>query len=121
MSIPKERHLDHLERSYAVSFLNWVQKTIKNRRTVVYIVVVALLTTGVFGIYKMRISGSLIEDMPKKAAFYDDIVFFEKEFDGVMPIEILIDTKKKKGVMKLHFFHLFFHHIDLIFQHSLFV
>jgi predicted RND superfamily exporter protein len=101
MSTPKERHLDHLERSYAVSFLNWVQKTIKNRRTVVYVVVVALLTAGIFGIYKMRISGSLIEDMPKKAAFYDDIVFFEKEFDGVMPIEIMIDTKKKKGVMKL--------------------
>jgi predicted RND superfamily exporter protein len=101
MSTPKERHLDHLERSYAVSFLNWVQKTIKNRRTVVYVVVVALLTAGVFGIFKMRISGSLIEDMPKKAAFYDDIVFFEQEFDGVMPIEIMIDTKKKKGVLKL--------------------
>jgi predicted RND superfamily exporter protein len=101
MSIPKERHLNHLERSYAVSFLNWVQKTIKSRRTMVYVVVVALLAAGVFGIFKMRISGSLIEDMPKKAAFYDDIVFFEKEFDGVMPIEILIDTKKKKGVMKL--------------------
>ncbi len=101
MSTPKERHLDHLERSYAVSFLNWVQKTIKNRRTVVYVVVVALLTAGVFGIFNMRISGSLIEDMPKKAAFYDDIVFFEQEFDGVMPIEIMIDTKKKKGVLKL--------------------
>ena len=101
MSTPKERHLDHLERSYAVSFLNWVQKTIINKRRLVYVVVVLLLTLGTIGIFKMRISGSLIEDMPKKAAFYDDIVFFEKEFDGVMPIEILIDTKKKKGVMKL--------------------
>jgi predicted RND superfamily exporter protein len=101
MSIPKERHLDHLERSYAVSFLNWIQKTIKSKRTIVYIVAFSLLATGIFGIFKMKISGSLIEDMPKKAAFYDDIVFFEKEFDGVMPIEIMIDTKRKKGVMKL--------------------
>ena len=101
MSIPKERHLDHLERSYAVSFLNWIQKTIKSKRTIVYIVAISLLASGVFGIFKMRISGSLIEDMPKKAAFYEDIVFFEKEFDGVMPIEIMIDTKRKKGVMKL--------------------
>ncbi|WP_324067089.1 MAG: MMPL family transporter [Flavobacterium sp.] len=101
MSIPKERHLDHLERSYAVSFLNWIQKTIKSKRIIVYIVAFSLLATGIFGIFKMKISGSLIEDMPKKAAFYDDIVFFEKEFDGVMPIEIMIDTKKKKGVMKL--------------------
>jgi predicted RND superfamily exporter protein len=28
-------------------------------------------------------------------------LFFEKEFDGIMPLEITIDTKKKKGVMKL--------------------
>ena len=49
----------------------------------------------------MRISGSLIEDMPKKEAFFEDIVFFEKEFDGVMPLEIMIDTQRKKGVMKL--------------------
>ena len=101
MSIPKERHLDHLEKSYSVTFLNWIQKTIKNKRTIVYTVAVSLLILGFIGTFKMRISGSLIEDMPKKAAFYDDIVFFEKEFDGVMPIEIMIDTKRKKGVMKL--------------------
>ena len=33
--------------------------------------------------------------------FYKDIKFFEKEFGGIMPLEILIDTKKDKGVMKL--------------------
>jgi len=49
----------------------------------------------------VRISGSLIEDMPKKTQFYKDIKFFEQEFDGIMPLEILIDTKRKKGVMKL--------------------
>lgn len=101
MSIPKERHLDHLEKSYSVSFLHWIQKTIKNKRTIVYTVAISLLILGFIGTFKMHISGSLIEDMPKKAAFYDDIVFFEKEFDGVMPIEIMIDTKRKKGVMKL--------------------
>lgn len=101
MSIPKERHLDHLEKSYSVTFLNWIQKTIKNKRTIVYTVAISLLILGFIGTFKMHISGSLIEDMPKKAAFYDDIVFFEKEFDGVMPIEIMIDTKRKKGVMKL--------------------
>jgi hypothetical protein len=90
-----------LEKSYSVSFLHWIQKTIKNKRTIVYTFAVSLLILGFIGTLKMHISGSLIEDMPKKAAFYDDIVFFEKEFDGVMPIEIMIDTKRKKGVMKL--------------------
>jgi len=39
--------------------------------------------------------------MPKKAEFFKDIKFFEEEFDGIMPLEILVDTKRKKGVMKL--------------------
>jgi predicted RND superfamily exporter protein len=60
-----------------------------------------LLVFGIIGVFQMRISGSLIEDMPKKEPFFEDIVFFEKEFDGVMPLEIMIDTKRKKGVMKL--------------------
>ena len=28
-------------------------------------------------------------------------MFFEDEFDGVMPLEITIDTQRKKGVLKL--------------------
>jgi len=39
--------------------------------------------------------------MPRKAEFYKDIKFFENEFNGVMPLEIMVDTKRKKGVMKL--------------------
>ena len=39
--------------------------------------------------------------MPVKTEFFQDIKFFEDEFNGVMPLEILIDTKRKKGIMKL--------------------
>lgn len=49
----------------------------------------------------IKVSGSLIEDMPKGKEFFKDIVFFEEEFGGIMPLEILIDTKQEKGVMKL--------------------
>ena len=49
----------------------------------------------------IKVSGSIIEDMPKGKEFYKDILFFEEEFGGIMPLEIIIDTKKEKGVMKL--------------------
>ena len=39
--------------------------------------------------------------MPKGEDFFKDIVFFEEEFGGIMPLEIIIDTKAEKGVMKL--------------------
>ncbi len=101
MPIPKERHLVHLERNYVVTFMEWIQRTVKSSRFSVYTVAILVFSLSVFGLFQMRISGSLIEDMPKKSAFFNDIVFFEKEFDGVMPMEFVIDTKRKKGVMKL--------------------
>lgn len=97
---PVPRHLGHLERESIAAFMNWIVNTVKNRRVAVYIVSILLLVFGIIGIYKIRISGSIIEDMPKKTVFFDDIRYFEKEFDGVMPLEIMIDTKRKKGVFK---------------------
>jgi predicted RND superfamily exporter protein len=98
---PKERHIEHLDRNYVKVFMDWILRNVKYNRFTIYVVAILLLVISIIGIYEMRISGSLIEDMPKKEAFFEDIVFFEKEFDGVMPLEIMIDTKRKKGVMKL--------------------
>ncbi len=98
---PISRHLGHLNREYLTNFMAWIISTVKFNRIGVYITAIILLVFGIIGIYKIKISGSIIEDMPKKTAFFDDIRFFEKEFDGVMPLEIMIDTKRKKGVMKL--------------------
>jgi len=98
---PKDRHIEHLDRLYVRKFMGWILRMVKFNRISIYTVAVALLVISIIGIYEMRISGSIIEDMPKRAPFFQDIAFFEKEFDGVMPLEIMIDTKRKKGVMKL--------------------
>jgi len=43
--------------------------------------------------------GYIVDDIPHKAKLYTDLKFFEANFHGVMPLEILIDTKKKGGVL----------------------
>jgi hypothetical protein len=101
MALPKEKHLDHLNKAYTKSFVNWIERTVKNNQIAIFSVTIVSLVISIIGIYQIKISGSLIEDMPKKAGFFKDIVFFEKEFDGIMPLEIMVDTKRKKGVMKL--------------------
>ena len=100
MPLPKEKHLEHLERGYLVNFKNWIIDQVKYHNVKVYSVAVGILIIGIIGVYKMKISGSILEDMPKSTPFFEDIRFFEKEFKGVLPVEILIDTKRKKGVMK---------------------
>jgi predicted RND superfamily exporter protein len=98
---PKDRHLEHLNKRWIGGFVNWMERTVKQKHIAIYATSVGLLVVSIIGIYQIRISGSLIEDMPKDEAFFGDIRFFEKEFNGIMPLEIMIDTKRKKGVMKL--------------------
>jgi len=100
MSLPKTKHLKHLNKRWIDAFVNWMERIVRERRIAVYGVSVALLVIGVIGIYQIKISGSPIEDMPKKAGFFRDIRFFEKEFDGIMPVEIVVDTEQKNGVLK---------------------
>lgn len=98
--VPKDKHLEHLSRNYTKVFMQWIEKTVKYNRNSVYAVAILLFIISSFGALKIQTSGSLIEDMPKKTEFFKDILFFENEFNGVMPLEITIDTQRKKGVMK---------------------
>lgn len=101
MSVPKDKHLKHLNKTWINGFVNWIERMVKERRITIYISAVLLLCGSIIGIYNIKISGSLIEDMPKNTGFFEDIRFFEKEYEGIMPLEIMVDTKKKKGVMSL--------------------
>ncbi|MDU8886686.1 efflux RND transporter permease subunit [Yeosuana sp. MJ-SS3] len=101
LPFPKDRHLEHLNKRWIEGFVNWMEKMVRQKRIAIYSTSLILLVVSIIGIYQIRISGSLIEDMPKKTEFFKDIRFFEKEFNGIMPLEIMVDTKHKKGVMKL--------------------
>ena len=98
---PKERHLEHLNKRWIGGFVNWMETMVRHKRIAIYITSVILLAASIIGIYQITISGSLIEDMPQNSEFVNDIRFFEDEFNGIMPLEFIIDTKRKKGVMKL--------------------
>lgn len=100
MSLPKDKHLKHLNTKWIETFVSWMERIVRERRISVYIVSIMLLVASIIGIYQIDISGSPIEDMPKKADFFKDIRFFEEEFDGIMPVEIVVDTKRPKGVLK---------------------
>lgn len=101
LPLPKEKHLKHLERKWIDKIVTWMENVVRNSRLAVYTITIALIIISMIGIYMIRVSGSLIEDMPKGKQFFKDIVFFEEEFGGIMPLEIVIDTKEKNGVMKL--------------------
>ncbi len=100
MSLPKTKHLKHLNKRWIDAFVNWMERIVRDKRISVYVVSLLLLVISIIGIYQINISGSPIEDMPKSAPFFDDIRFFEEEFKGIMPVEIVVDATRKKGILK---------------------
>src|SRR6056300_1172537 len=100
MERPNKKHLKHLKNKTVDFFVTWMEKTVRNKRVNVYLVALFGLIIGITGIYQMKISGSLIEDMPKSAPFFKDILFFDANFNGIVPLEIWIDSKRENGIVK---------------------
>lgn len=101
LPIPKYKHLKHLNKKWMDAFVNWMENVVRNHRIAVYITSITVLVLSIVGIYMIQITGSRIEDLPEDAQFFKDIRFFEKEFDGIMPVEVVVDSKKKNGIAKL--------------------
>jgi len=98
---PKQRHLEHLNKRWIGGFVDWMEHMVKHKKITIYVTALILIIGSMLGMNQIKISGSLIEDMPQDKEFFKDIRFFEDEFKGIMPLEIMVDTKRKKGVMKL--------------------
>ena len=69
-----------LNKRWIGGFVNWIERMVKQKRIAIYTTALVLLIASIIGIYQIKISGSLIEDMPKKTEFFEDIRFFENEF-----------------------------------------
>lgn len=98
---PKKRHTKHLDKSNVSRLITKVVKIVLTKRKPIYIITFVLIIVSAFGISKLETTGKIVDDIPKKDVMYKDLMFIEQNFNGVMPLEISVDTKKKKGVLKL--------------------
>lgn len=101
---PSSKHVRHLESKFITRIIARLIKISRNYRKTVYVVTVLLLGVGIYGITLMRSSGQMVDDIPTSDPVYQDLKFFEANFDGLMPLEIMIDTKKPGGAMQLSTF-----------------
>ena len=95
---PKPRHTKHLEGKRINRILSVVEHLVHKRRKAVYITTTLLTLIGVIGMLQISVIGFVVDDLPEKDPIYTDLKFFERHFKGVLPFEVVIDTKKPDGV-----------------------
>ena len=98
---PKKRHTKHLDQSFVSKIITRVVYLVLNYRNTIYIFAILIVGTGIYGITKLKTTGNVVDDIPHDNPLYIDLSFLEKHFNGVMPLEIVINTKKERGVLKL--------------------
>jgi predicted RND superfamily exporter protein len=98
---PKTRHLHYLENPIMRRFLNVINALAQNNRKKVYAISTLLLIVSLFGMTKLKDLGYVLDDVPKGDKLYQDLAFFQDNFKGIMPFEMIVNTKKKNGLLNL--------------------
>jgi len=98
---PRLKDVKHQEESIARAIINKAVVWVTGYRNVIYIILGVMIIVGIIGASRLTTSGRIVDDIPHRNKLYTDLMFFEKNFKGIMPLEITIDTKRKKGVLTL--------------------
>jgi predicted RND superfamily exporter protein len=97
---PKSRHTKYLHNPRLNRWLDRLERWSLNHRQLIYGITTVIVGIAAIGIFKLKTVGFILDDIPKTDKLYTDLKFFEKHFKGVMPLEIIVDTKKKYGVSR---------------------
>lgn len=99
---PKSRHTRYLQNPRLNRWLGRLERWSLNHRKLIYAVTAVIVAVSIAGIFRLQSLGYIVDDLPKEDKLYTDLKFFEKNFKGVMPLEIIVDTKKKRGATNLN-------------------
>jgi uncharacterized protein len=95
---PTPRQMRYLENRWLTAILKRLEIWTLQHRRLIYVVTALVLAFSVAGMFRLQAEGFIVDDLPQNDPLYKDLKFFEKNFRGVMPLEIVIDTKRKKGL-----------------------
>ena len=98
---PTEKHLKHLNFRIMTGFLNLIDVFVHRQRVIIYIGSITLALVSAFGILQLRSLSYMVDDVPEANQIKKDLKFVEENFDGIMPLEFVVEfhTKKRRPLL----------------------
>ncbi len=97
---PKEKHTRYLDNPFLEKILLNIERWAFHHARWVYGVTAVVTILAVIGVFRIKSEGFIVDDLPRSDKIYTDLKWFESNFGGVMPLEIIVDTKKRKGIFR---------------------
>lgn len=95
---PKKRHTKHLDYKFSTVLVAKIVNLVQTQRKAVYTTTIVLVAASFLGMTMLKNVGYMVDDISKTDKLYIDLKFFEENINGVMPFEIVIDTRKAQGI-----------------------
>jgi predicted RND superfamily exporter protein len=95
---PSDKQTRYLDNPWLTRFLLQIEEWVISHKKMIYGITLVVVIFSIAGIFKLQSEAFILDDLPKTDKIYTDLKFFEKNFKGVMPLEIVVDTKKKYGL-----------------------
>jgi predicted RND superfamily exporter protein len=99
LPVPKKHQLRYLENKILTRFLEMIERWTLHHKKIVYTISIVFSLIAFAGIYHLKNKGFIVDDLPKTDKVYSDLKWFENNFKGIMPLEIMVDGKKKNGII----------------------
>ena len=98
---PTEKHYRHLEYRWMQRMLDGLVKISVSYRGLVYLLLIFLAIFAGYGISKLNNDTLIVDDVPENDPVKVDLRYYESVVGGIVPFEIIIDTRKKGKALKL--------------------
>jgi predicted RND superfamily exporter protein len=98
---PTPKHLRHLNFKILGSFLFYVDIIVHRYRPAIYFTSLAITIVAAFGMLRLESISFMMDDVPEGSQIKKDLQFFESNFSGILPLEIEVNTGKRRGVLNI--------------------
>ena len=95
---PKPQHYKHLDQKWLSDGVLWLERVAQHHRRWVYLGAAVLAILGGIGMTRMQTTGNITTDIDPNDPLVTQMKFFEQELGGVIPLEVIVDTREPGGV-----------------------
>lgn len=96
---PGRKQMKHLKFKMLDFALTKMDLLVHRHRAYIYTATALLVGIALYGASKINAISYMVDDIPADSEIRKDLAFFEQNFSGIMPLEIVLDTKERRGVI----------------------
>ena len=97
---PKKWQLSYLNNKLLTKLIHTITYLVNTKPNTIIVASLLITIAAGIGLKNLKQRAFIVDELPKNNIILKDLKYFETHFKGVMPLEIIIESKNKKNSLK---------------------